>query len=92
MATEVSVIIVLTDLTLYFVLHDSILPSHTFAQAPVPILLCSHPLHTLSQCVIFFGFQRCVLQFEGEWEGGESNVEGWRDEEKEEGKEEEGFR
>lgn len=76
---EISLLVVLTDVTLYLILHDSLIPSHTFAQAPVPVVLASHPLYTLSQCIIFFGFQRCVLQFEAEWDSSDSGVEGGKE-------------
>ena len=63
-STEIPVILVLTDVTLYIVLLSSISTTATFKDAPIPVLLRSHELYTLRKCVIFFGIQRCILQFD----------------------------
>jgi hypothetical protein len=62
--SEIPVILVLTDVTLYIVLLSSIASNAIFRDAPIPVLLRSHELYTLRKCVIFFGIQRCILQFD----------------------------
>jgi hypothetical protein len=63
MITETKALLILTDCNLYVVKYDSINPSETFCDAPIPTLIFSYHLYTLNICTIFFGFQRCVLGF-----------------------------
>lgn len=62
-APEIKAILVLTDLNVYLVKQDSFTPDQLFSDAPIPELIRVHPIYSLSNCTIYFGFQRCVLGF-----------------------------
>ncbi len=61
-ASERSVLIVLSTEVLYYVDID-ISPSVTFEEAPLLRVLRAHSLHALASCTVYFGFQRCMLEF-----------------------------
>jgi hypothetical protein len=44
---ETRALIVLTDLNLYMVAQDSFTASQMFGEAPVPVLIRSHPIYAL---------------------------------------------
>jgi len=64
-ALEETIFLVLTDLNFYLVRTD-FGNNEMFCDAPVPTVIRSHSLQTLSVCTIFFGFQRCILGFGAE--------------------------
>lgn len=55
-------VFVLTDINFYVVL-DNFSSVQKFADAPLPVLRRVHPLETLRSCTLYFGFQRCSLEF-----------------------------
>jgi hypothetical protein len=60
---ELAVVLVVTDVSLYIVYADSVPKDAVFNDAPVPYVYRVHPLHHLRILTIFFGYQRCVLEF-----------------------------
>jgi hypothetical protein len=64
---EQPLIFALTSVNLYVVrpytAEGAVAAQVTFSQAPKMLLLRLHPLDTLAQCIVYFAFQRCCLQF-----------------------------
>ena len=64
---ETRVLIILTDMNVYFVDYSSVEePSLTFADAPMPLLISDHPIARLFCCTTFFGSHRFMLSFSSE--------------------------
>lgn len=59
---ERRVLMVLSTEVLYFVDID-ISPTVTFDKAPLLRVIWAHSLHSLTCCTVYFGFQRCLLDF-----------------------------
>lgn len=59
---ERRVLMVLSTEVLYFVDID-ITPTVTFDKAPLLRVIWAHSLHSLAACTVYFGFQRCLLEF-----------------------------
>jgi hypothetical protein len=59
---ETNNIIILTSEAVYFV-AATIAPSLTFDDAPLLQVLSAHSLYSLRSCTVYFGFQRCMLEF-----------------------------
>jgi hypothetical protein len=60
---ELSVVLVLTDVSLYVVYADSVPADSMFIDAPLPYVYRVHPLHHLRLMTTFFGYQRVVFEF-----------------------------
>jgi hypothetical protein len=56
-------IFALTDAALYIFRKDCLPTGAVFRDAPVPVLFRCHPMHHLRELSIYFGLQRCMIQF-----------------------------
>lgn len=60
---EREVAILMTDQGFYLLFIKDIPTTKVFADAPLLTISYAYPLYKLSVCTIYFGFQRCALQF-----------------------------
>ncbi len=61
---ELAHLVMLTSEAIYFIRADTLKPYATFDDAPLLRITRAHALASLRSCTVYFGFQRCALEFE----------------------------